>query len=313
VVVFATALVISALLLGGMAGRFIDTSRWAIAHPGMAVVCWVGVLIGTATSVSGLVAVALLAPPTPAHGLIEWLDHCLPHGHAGLVVAAVVSSALVAGCIVRFARGVPRLWRAVVHRRRHREMLCIVAKADDQHPDVLVIDHPIPVAYCVPARHRPIVVSTGAKARLDASELAAVLAHERAHLRQRHHLLLFLLDLMYTLLSWLPTVRRAMAGLPTLLEMAADDVAARRCGRQVLSTALLRLSVLSGAAGALAATGVDTGDRGHALARRLDRLTTDAAASSGAARVLAWVTAIGMVGSPLAMATLAVLALPLPC
>ena len=43
----------------------------------------------------------------------------------------------------------------------------------------------MPVAYCVPSRKRPIVVSSGALDQLEDTQLQAVLAHERAHLRYR--------------------------------------------------------------------------------------------------------------------------------
>jgi Zn-dependent protease with chaperone function len=307
-------LIVCTLVLGGSAGAFLDRSRWPASHPGTAIICWTGVLAGTLTSVSGTVILALLSPPTPAHGLLEWLDNCLPHhGHAGLAIASLVSIVLVVGCGLRLARGLPRLWRAVLHRRQHREMLRIVAKEDARNPDVLIIDHPIPVAYCLPARRRPIVVSTGAQARLDAIELAAVLAHERAHLRQRHHLMLALLDLTYTLLPWLPTIRRARVSLPPLLEMAADDVAARRCGPHALSAALVRLTILPHPAGALAAGGTPAPDRSRTLTRRLDRLETVGADSSGGARLLAWITAIGTVVGPVVTAALALTALPIQC
>jgi beta-lactamase regulating signal transducer with metallopeptidase domain len=314
VVIFAAGLVVSALVLGGWAGACIDRSPWSLAHPGTALVCWAGVLTGTVTAVAGVVAVALLSPPAPAHGLLEWFDHCLSqHGHSRAVDASVISVALVVACCARLVRGVPRLWRAMAHRRQHRKMLRIVAREDDRHPDVWVIDHPVPVAYCLPARSRPIVVSSGAQARLDANELAAVLAHERAHLRHRHHLLLLLLDVACVLLPWLPTVRRAKISLPPLLEMAADDAAARRCGRRALSAALLRLTVLPGPAGALAAAGTRGGDPAQALARRLVRLETATAKVSNGASVLAWVTAIATIAGPLAIAGLTVAAIPLPC
>jgi Zn-dependent protease with chaperone function len=307
---FATGLIASAVVLGGLAGAVIDRARWPTAHPGTAIICWLGVLTGTVAALTGLLIVVLLTPPAPAHGLLEWLDHCLPrHGHPGVVPAAAVNLTLVTLCCLRLWHGLPRLWRAVFHRRRHREMLQMVANADERHPDVLVVDHPIPVAYCLPARHRPIVVSTGAQQRLAPPELAAVLAHERAHLRQRHHLLLLLLDLTCILLGWLPTVRRAHRSLPPLLEMAADDAAARRCGRHALATALRQLKVLAGPTGILAAAA----QQGGGLTRRLARLDTSTAGVHPGARVLAWIAAFGTATGPLIIAFLAFMAIPLSC
>ncbi|HEU5155585.1 MAG TPA: M56 family metallopeptidase [Streptosporangiaceae bacterium] len=312
-------LIASGLVLGCFAGPLMARTRWPVVHPGTAIVCWAGIVAGVVISVLGLFVVLLLSPPAPAHGLLEWLDSCLPlHAHTWLAVGPVAASAgsiaLVAGCGVSLARGLPRLWRTVVHVRQHREVLRIVARRDDRHPDLMVIDHPVPVAYCLPARSRPIVVSTGAQARLTGAELAAVLAHERAHLRQRHHLLLLLLDLVCTLLPGLPTLRMARASLPTLLEMAADDAAARRCGPHSLSAALRRLTVLPSPTGALAAAGTpETGPRGEALARRLARLEADATDAPTRGRALAFVTAAAALAGSLGTAALALMAVPLPC
>ena len=52
-----------------------------------------------------------------------------------------------------------------------------------------LIDDEHPAVYCLPGRRR-IVMTTGALRCLDARQLEAVLAHERAHLSGRHHLVL---------------------------------------------------------------------------------------------------------------------------
>ncbi len=51
-----------------------------------------------------------------------------------------------------------------------------------------ILDSDRPAAFCLPGRRRSVVVTTAALAALSGDELAAVLAHERAHLRGRHHL-----------------------------------------------------------------------------------------------------------------------------
>ncbi|TDD13757.1 hypothetical protein E1294_39770 [Nonomuraea diastatica] len=43
------------------------------------------------------------------------------------------------------------------------------------------------VPYCVPGRHSQMVITTGAMRSLGPEQVAAVLAHEQAHLRGRHH------------------------------------------------------------------------------------------------------------------------------
>ncbi|GAA2108598.1 M56 family metallopeptidase [Actinomadura alba] len=307
--VVAAGLIVSVVALGCVAGPVLDRPGWPVANPAIAIACWIAALSGTFAGLTGAVAVALLRSPAPGHGLLEWLHDCVhAHRHSGVALAAGVGAVTLFACAVRLARGLPRLWRAMTHRRRHRQMLGLIAREDGEHADVLVLEHPVPVAYCLPSRRGCIVISTGARDRLTAAQLKAVLAHERAHLRQRHHALLLLLDLAYVLLPWLPTVRRAGASLPLLLEMAADDVAARRCGRPALAGALRKLAIAPGAAGALAATGSD----GRTLTRRLARLDVPARRLSRARRTAAWAFFTCAIGAPFAVITV-VVGLLLPC
>ena len=53
-----------------------------------------------------------------------------------------------------------------------------------------MIDYPAAAAYCLPGIRSQIVVSVGTLDLLAPAELTAVLAHERAHLRARHDLVL---------------------------------------------------------------------------------------------------------------------------
>ncbi|KAB2346936.1 M56 family metallopeptidase [Actinomadura rudentiformis] len=307
--VLLIGLIAATILLGYLAGPVLVRLRPLADHPGALVACWAGLLLGTVTATAALTSMALLVPPTPGHGLLEWLHDCLPHhSPVAFTLGGLTSLALLGACGARLAQGLPRLWRAVRRRREHRSMLHLVAREDRRNADVLLLDHPLPVAYCLPSRWRPIVVSTGAQTRLTGLQLQAVLAHERAHLRQRHHALLLFLDLAHTLLPWLPTVRLAKATLPVLLEMSADDAAARRWGRHTLAGALRQVASTPGLAGALAAAGTGEG----LLSRRLTRLEapTSAVTPHRARRAAAWIVAAGTAAIPVitAAATLTSLA-----
>ncbi|WP_149263905.1 M56 family metallopeptidase [Actinomadura sp. K4S16] len=305
-------LVVSVVLLGCAAGPALDLLRRSAVGPGTAVACWTAALAGTSIAAAGAAAAALLAPPGPGHGFLSWLRDCLPHhGRLATAAAAAASAVLAAACGAVLARGLPRLGRAVRRRRRHRETLRLVARADGRHPDVLVLDHPVPAAYSLPSRRRAIVVSTGALEALSAEELDAVLAHERAHLRQRHHVLLLALDLLHAMLPWLPTVRRAKARLPLLLEMAADDAAARAHGRRALVAALCRLSAGPAVAGALGAAGAPAAG---ALLERVLRLEGGAPEKPRrAARLAAALFVVAAVAVPLLAGAVAVAELARTC
>ncbi|GAA1581084.1 hypothetical protein GCM10009678_74800 [Actinomadura kijaniata] len=298
------------MVLGAVAGAVLDRARWAVRRPAVALACWAGALTGTVASLAGFLLLAAVWPPAPGHGLLDRLHDCLPgHAHAGLPWASVAGVALLGLCGVRLRHGLPRLRRTLGRRRRHREMLNLVAREDGGHPDVLLLDHPLPVAYCLPSPHRPIVVSSGARERLDADQLAAVLAHERAHLRQRHHLLLLFTDLVHSLLPWSPTARRARVSVPPLLEMAADDAAARRCGTEALAEALRQLALLPGPAGALAAAP----SRDRQLGLRLARLAAEGGRPRRGFGAIGVAAALCAAAGPLALTLLALLASPFIC
>ncbi len=109
-----------------------------------------------------------------------------------------------------------------------------------------MVDHPAAAAYCVPGLRSQIVISAGTLDLLDQAELAAVLAHERAHLRARHDLVLLPFCALGRAFPRSRLVRRAHATVALLVEMLADDQALRQRPARELATALLRV----GASGA---------------------------------------------------------------
>ena len=73
---------------------------------------------------------------------------------------------------------------------REHATLVAATRRPGSEPDVVILDHDAPAVYCLTyGRHR-IVVSGGALAVLTLEQIRAVLAHERAHLRGRHHAML---------------------------------------------------------------------------------------------------------------------------
>ena len=149
---------------------------------------------------------------------------------------------------------------AAVLRARHRQrtLLGLLAHDDPKVPGALVVDYPAAAAYCVPGLRSAIVISAGALTLLDTDELAAVLAHERAHLRARHDLVLLPFTALLRAFRWSATARAANAEVALLVEMLADDRARKRRPARELATALLRVGASGGGlapAGALAAAG----------------------------------------------------------
>ena len=125
-------------------------------------------------------------------------------------------------------------------RRRHRRMVDLLS-ADDA--GVRVLDHESPMAYCLPGLQRSrVVVSAAAVQLLAADELEAVLAHERAHLRARHDLVLEAFMVLYTAFPRVVSSGAALREVRLLVEVLADRAARRRVGVRPLARALLALA-----------------------------------------------------------------------
>jgi hypothetical protein len=106
----------------------------------------------------------------------------------------------------------------------------------------VMLDDPRPAAYCVAGRPAAIVVTSGALAVLDRPQLRAVLAHESAHLAQRHHTLATVTRGLAAAFPGVPLFTRGAAEVARLAEMSADDTAVRTSGRPALVTALLAIA-----------------------------------------------------------------------
>jgi hypothetical protein len=141
-------------------------------------------------------------------------------------------------------------------RRRHRALLSLLAHGDPKVPGALVVDYPAAAAYCVPGLRSRIVISAGALDLLDQAELAAVLAHERAHLRERHDLVLLPFTALRRAFPRSATCTGAHHAVALLIEMLADDRALRGRPARELVSALVRFGTAGtcpAPAGALAA------------------------------------------------------------
>jgi len=137
-----------------------------------------------------------------------------------------------------------------------------------------VLDHPAAAAYCLPGLRSRIVVSAGTLDLLDQAELAAVLAHERAHIRERHDLVLLPFTALCRAFPRCTVTVRSQHAVALLVEMLADDRARRTRPARELATALMRFGAAGAAAapsGALAATQAEAqGDVATRVARLLE-------------------------------------------
>ena len=132
--------------------------------------------------------------------------------------------------------------------------------------------------YCLPGRRR-IVLTTGALTCLDSDQLDAVMAHERAHLSGRHHLILALAAALQRAFPAVGFFAIAARQIAYLVEIAADD--ARRAPRLTVASALLAVAAAGVPAGAL-------GAGGSAAAQRIQRLINPPSPDSMARRAVTY-------------------------
>lgn len=256
--------------------------RWRFLHrvPRAALVLWqAGTVAALVASVGAGVTI----------GVALWeqgLEHPAWTVLLGLVLlfsANVV--ARLAWSVVVIARQTAR------RRRRHRDAVDLLARVEEGS-GIRVLAEAMPIAYCLPGLRRSrVVLSEGTLATLAPAEVDAVLAHERAHLRARHDVVL---DFFAALHHAFPLAVRSEVALQEgrlLVEMLADDAARRRAGRVPLARALVHLAGAPSPEAAIAASG-------PGLAARLDRLEEDLTATPRALAVATYLLAAGLVLVP---------------
>ena len=165
-----------AVLLAWVAPGLMARQKGFRRAPRSALVAWQAVSLG------GILA-ALAAAPAAVPLL---LDGDSPAAAPRLVVLAVLVSAAGAGpaAVRRAPTSAPGCGGCAP---TTAQLVDIVAQHDER---MRILQHPTPTAYCIPGRQSRVVLSQGVLDALPADQLEAVVAHEDAHLRGRHDLLL---------------------------------------------------------------------------------------------------------------------------
>lgn len=296
----AVLLLLGTLLLTSLAPRALRSS-WTERAPLLGIVLWGAVTVTVVGSVI-LAALSLAAPPAMLEaGVGAWVQACLAaiqvaYGAPEPAALIPLGGLLVAGGvtlrIVWCAAGEIRRVRR--ERREHLDALTLLGRAEG---GVVVLSSDIPVAYCVPGRHERVVVSSGAIEQLEPSELAAVLAHERAHLAERHDLLVLAVRILTRAFGRVALFHRAEASMSRLVEMRADDVAAERSGRLEVAAALVSVAAGASPLISLAAGGPTT-------VARVQRLLGDEAPLGGGAVVAGGLSAAVLLVAPVLVLTI---------
>lgn len=307
---------ISALLLatyavtaGTLGAGWLRDSHWPRLAPRMAIVAWQALAASALLALAAAGLALAISFPHVSSDLALLFHLCaenLQHGYAspGGTMTAVAGVAVFLGLLTRL------VWcavRAATSDRRERTarvaVLDLVGRTDVL-PGALVLDHETPYAFCIGGKQHRVVVTSGLLASLSATELDAVLAHEHAHLRQRHHVAMVTCRALFGALAPIfPAFRRAMPHVRLFAELSADDSARRRVGASPLREALATLACLPAPPGALAASAHDVQTRLLRLDGQHRQLTRRRSALAAAGIGAAIVVPLALAAAPaLAMA-----------
>jgi Zn-dependent protease with chaperone function len=288
--VSAPLLLAFAALLAFLVPARLARAGWTGRAPRLAILAWHAV--GYAVLVSlGLAAAVSLMHWSASHDLAcaTW-QVCLDalrggHGRAAQV-AAFAGLVTLVSLTGRLATAGWQMTTSGGRIRRGQLEMLHLAGTVRTDLDATVVPAPDPAAYLVPGRHPHIVVTTEALHRLTPSELAAVLAHERAHATGHHHRLRAAAGLLQRAFPRVSVFSHANRQVNRLVELCADDAAVRRQGALPLARALVALAAPGPDPHALHAAGGDPAERLHRLLQPPPPLSRPARAAATAAWAL---------------------------
>ena len=184
------------------------------------------------TSTLAMLALPLVGQNDALADYAHWSNAVFARGSVPGRIVAILAAATIAALAVRAVNEGRVQRRARVAARALRRQLraatgeVVIAASDN--PDAMAVSSDL------------IVMTTGLVRVLDAEQRRAVLTHERAHLRHRHHRYLQVAGVL-TALN--PLLFRVPDALSYLTERWADEEAARATSRQITASALERIAV----------------------------------------------------------------------
>lgn len=289
------ALAALAALLAWPVPLLLARAGWPARAPAAALLLWQAIAVAGGLSMIGALLMFGLAPfgndlVSGATGLVARgvRDVPLPNAFA-LAGAALLAFHLLLNLALTIGRSERQ-------RRRHAQLLFLLSSPLPSGSRM--IDSPAPIAYCLPGAVTSVtVVSAGLVELLDDSEMRAVIEHERAHVSQRHDVVLVAFRAWYASLPWFPIAFRAQREVGLLVEMLADDRARRVVADAVLARAIVLVGADRGQEPVVASLR-DWGDAASTdeLRNRIARL--DARPLSRLAEVLVVIVAIALLAVP---------------
>ncbi|HEY3868849.1 MAG TPA: M56 family metallopeptidase [Actinocrinis sp.] len=224
----STGCALLAVLLAWPVPQYLAGAEWTRRHPRSAIALWQVVeLVGGMSAVASLLLV----------GLAPMDRHPIAFGVGAVNALFLLLAALLFAWLV----GVLAAGALKAQRDLRRQRVAVDLLAHPGANGLRVLDYPEPLAYCLPGPRPRIVITGGAIAALPPDELTAVLAHERAHALGRHELVIQPFVAWQRALPFLAPARQATAAVAELVEMLADDAAAKATSPRTVARALARV------------------------------------------------------------------------
>jgi Zn-dependent protease with chaperone function len=265
------------------------------ASPRLGLTVWLVAMVSVLASLGGALAFLVRAVASDWPRLSQAVcqevagNACTPVVYRSalyeLGLAALLAVASIAALAAAWRYG-HRVRRARRRTAEHATAARIVGRAlpSAGPAGTVVLDDARPAAYCAAGRPPVIVVTRGTLDVLDDAQLAAVLAHERAHLSGRHHALVLAVRALAAAFPCVPLFSTGAGAVALLTEMRADDAAARpAAGRSGGRGALIAALVAIATAQALPSDGRLPGGAlaaaAYAVPARVERMLAPATAA----------------------------------
>lgn len=223
-------------------------TSWPLLVPRAGIVLWQSFALAAVLAISGAALSTALWLVT--HDRLTWW-------RVALHLAILGTGVLV---WTRFWWAAWTVWREThARRRRQRHLVDLLGEVDGMAPALRILREETPIAYCVPGvTSARIVVSQGTISTLSATEYAAVLEHERAHVRRRHDLVLESFTVLHRAFPRFLRTDAPLVQSQIMVELLADDAARRTHGAASVAGALVALAGSPTPSGTLGASGAET-------------------------------------------------------
>ncbi|SEC16897.1 Zn-dependent protease with chaperone function [Paramicrobacterium humi] len=233
----------------------LSRAAWPSRAPAVALFAWQAIALSGALSMIGALVtfgVSGIAASVPS-GIRMLLASAgsgsVPEGLGLVHFFALSCAVLFAGHL--FLSMITTFVKTERERRRQHDLVALLSAPEPRVPGARVMEYPAPVAYCLPGAFRTATVLTDGLVKvLSPEELGAVVAHERAHLTQQHHLLLLSFTAWRKAIPWFPIATRTRAAVGLLVEMLADDTARVEVAAEPLVSAIVTVATAGGEASA---------------------------------------------------------------